>query len=739
MIHRIPMFRRIVGLLGAALVLGAPLRAQQLVGIAPAGDPNEVIEFVLADQELGDVLQQMEWLTGRSVVRTQALPPVKITFNNGFNRQKFTKAEAVIAIESLLSLNGIGLTPLGEKFIKVVPLQQVQAEAPELVVGSLRDVPPSGRVVSKLFRLQYLDPQQFLQQLSPFLSLQKVATFQNSNTVIVTDTISNLQRVETLLVEIDKRLNIETKFYQIQYANASDLAQSIRATIDSAKSGSQGGRVVVQQGGAPGAPAPAAGMVGAGGQQIVLSTNTAINADERTNQLIVITDPANIPFFDDMIAKLDVPADPPTAIEVIPMLYADAEELAGLLSELTSGRSQRSRTGGDRADANQRANQMRATFPAAPTPATIASPERQQAAQAAVQGVLEATGSQFSEMMTIIADTRTNAVIVSGTNNDLGLIKGVIGQLDILLAQVRIEVVIAEVTLGGNYTRGIDAFTYNYSQAGRTGAGDDGIVPQPDLAAGGMNVGGAFGPITGIFSQIVGNGIDDATIDAIVSAGRTNSDVNVLSVPTITTLHNKEATFIAGESRPLITGTVTGGLNTGTTSTVQYQDIAIELKVTPKVGPNDVIEMEIDQKVDDVGEEVEIDDNKQPTIIRRQATSTVSVRDGKLIVLGGLQRNRTTTSRSRMFLLGDIPGLDMIFSRKTDSHQKVELLVFIKPTVVRTMDKAHSDAVGMINNVNLSDQNAAMLEKVTGESHTPPPPPADEDKGHPKPKRPANR
>lgn len=730
MTHLISMLRRIAVLAFAALALGAPLQAQQLVGIAPAGDPNEVLpDFVLADQKVDDVLQTLEWLTGRSVVRTQALPTPTITFNNGFNKQKFTKAEAVIAIESLLSLNGIGLAPLGDKFIKVIPLGQVQQEAPELVVGSLKDVPSSGRVVSKLFRLQYLDPQQFTVQLSPFLSLQKVATFQNSNTVIVTDTISNLQRVETLLVEIDKRLNIETKFYQIQYANATELAQSIRATIDSAKSGSQGGRVVVQQGGPPGAPGGGGGTVvmGGGAQQIVLSTNTAINADERTNQLIVITDPANIPFFDDMIAKLDVPAEPPTAIEVIPMLYADAEELAGLLSELVSGRSQSSRRGGDRSDANARANQMRPTFPTAPTPASTASSERVQAAQAAVQGVLEATGSQFSEVMTIIADTRTNAVIVSGTNNDLGLIKGVISQLDILLAQVRIEVVIAEVTLGDGYSRGIDAFSFKYDEIPGTGGGD-------------LDFTGSFGPIAGVIGAVTGNGgLDDVSIDAIVAAGRTNSDVNVLSVPTITTLHNKEATFIAGESRPLITGTVTGGLNTGTTSTVQYQDIAIELKVTPKVGPNNIIEMEIDQKVDDVGEEVEIDDNKQPTIIRRQATSTVSVQDGRLIVLGGLQRNRVSTSRNRMFLLGDIPGLDAIFSRRSESHQKVELLVFIKPTVVRTMDKAHADAVGMVNNINLSDQNASILENVTGVPHTPPPPPAEEPKGHPKPKRPANR
>ncbi len=745
MIHRILPLRRPVALLLAVLVAAVPLRAQQLVGIAPVGDPDEVLpNFIMAAMPLEAVLEQLEMLTGRSVIRTEALPKPTITFNNGLQRQPLTKAEAVIAIESLLSINGIGLTPLGDRFIKVVPLAQVQQEAPELVVGSLREVPASGRIVSKLFRLQYLDPQQFQQQLGAFLSLGKVATFQNSNTVIVTDTISNLQRVELLLVEIDKRLNIETKFYQIQYASAQEIAQAIRATIDSARSGTTGGRVVVQQGGPGAAPAPGGqpGPAAPGAQQVVLSSNTAINADERTNQLIVITDPANIPFFDDIIAKLDVPADPPTAIEVIPMLYADAEELAGLLSGLVSGRSSQGSRGGGRREAGSRMTALRPTFPATPTPATLPAPEREQVAQAAVQGILEASGSQFSDVMTIIADSRTNAVIVSGTNNDLSLIKGVISRLDILLAQVRIEVVIAEVTLNHGYVRGIDAFNVSYSDIAREPVGTPGSPNYvPGLRAGEWSGSTSFGPISGIVEGIWNNGrLQDITIDAIVSAGRTNENVNVLSVPTITTLHNKEATFIAGESRPLITGTVTGGLNTGTTSTVQYQDIAIELTVTPKVGPNNVIEMEIDQKIDDVGPEVEIDDNKQPTIIRRQATSTVSVHDGQLIVLGGLQRNRVAESRNRMFILGEIPLLDTVFSRRSRSSQKVELLVFIKPTVVRTMEAADKDARALLKGVHLSEENAKSMENITGTPVSPKPvEPEVEKPNHPKPKRPGNR
>jgi len=113
---------------------------------------------------------------------------------------QITNAEALVAIQSVFAINSLALAPLDDHFIKLVPTAQVRSEAPELVVGSLRDEPPSGKIVSKLFRLQYLDPALFQSQMGPFLSgFGFVVPFQNSSTVVVTDTVSNLQRLEYLV------------------------------------------------------------------------------------------------------------------------------------------------------------------------------------------------------------------------------------------------------------------------------------------------------------------------------------------------------------------------------------------------------------------------------------------------------------------------------------------------------------------------------------------------------------
>jgi len=716
--------RRTIAALACAGVLAGSALAQDPttpVGLPAGANPDDIVgRLAFSDTALDSVLQTLETLTGRIVIRPQALPAPQLTLNA---RQPLTRAEAILAIESLLSINGVGVVPFGEKFIKVIPIASIRTEAPELVVGTLRDQAPSGKVVSKLFRLQYLDSASFQTQVAPFLSgFGTVVPFQNSNAVIVTDTVANLQRLEYVVTEVDKRVNIETKFYQIRYATASEMADQIRTMIESARGGSGGqgqGRVVLGSG--PAAPQPAnvpgvaPGVAGGVPMQVVFSSNTSINADDRTNQLIVITDPANLPFFDDILEKLDVPADPPTAIEVIPMKHADATELASLLSQFISGqsqsKSQAARTGRERTTPfpylaeQQRLQQQRLQQQGQQTQPTLES---------AVQDALGDQITQFSNLMTVVADERSNAIVVSGTNSDIALIKVVIEKLDVILAQVRLEVVIAEVTLGKSYTRGIDAFSGVYTEQETGGVRNRSSVT------------GAYGPVEFDVSGIFQGGVlSQVTIEGVIGAGRTNSDVNLLSIPTIMTTHNKEASIIVGEARPIVTSTqqsLTGtGGGLGAYSTFQFQDIALDLNVKPTIGPNDVVQLEIAQKVDSVTGNVIINGEEQPIIGRREATSYVSVRSGQLIVLGGLQRNDVTKSKSKMFLLGDIPLLGAIFTRKFDDIRKIELILFIKPTVIRTTEAADADARAAVRKFTPSEEDTPKLEGIIGEKLAPVP------------------
>lgn len=689
---------------GALSQVGQAQDANAPVVNAAEDDP---VRILWRGEPLVSVLHSLETLTGRSVIRPQALPTPEFTFDS---RGDMTLDEAILAIESLLSINGIGVTPLGDKFLKVVSINTIRTEAPELEVDTLLDRQPSGKVVSKLFRLQYLDSQTFQSQIQQFLSpgFSTIIPFQNSNAVLVTDTISNLQRLEYVVSEVDKpsRLNVKTEFYTLQYAQASEVAEQIQSLIDAARanfgeqsnSGSNANNRNQTRGGQntggdqPARPTVNAVPAGEGAipSQILFGSNTAIASDDRTNQIIIMTEPSNIVFFDEIIEKLDIKSDPATRIEVIILNHAQATEVAGLLSSFVSGSTSAETGDRSQANANQNTQQQnqRGNQSVSQNGRQLLQQNQplQQQVRNAVNATLEERDSQFSEFMTIEADERSNSLIISGTRSDLDLMTELIAKIDVLLPQVRIEVIIAEVNLDKDSNRGMDQITGSYVQ--NEVAGEPNITNLQGLdllGIGANNVSLNLDATTGIISNL--------SFDAILSAAQTNSNVRILSIPTLLTTHNQEATFTVGQQRPIVTGTTTDNtLSTSVRETVQYQDIAIELKVKPLIGPNDIIQLEIDQSVNDIDGSVEINGNQQPIIGRRQMVSFVSVKSNGLVVLGGMQRSKETKTLNKMAVLGDIPVLGNVFRSRGTDYEKRELLVFIRPKVIRDSDEADLDA-----------------------------------------------
>jgi len=689
---------------GTLSPLGQAQDANAPVVNAAEDDP---VRILWRGEPLVSVLHSLETLTGRSVIRPQALPTPEFTFDS---RGDMTLGEAILAIESLLSINGIGVTPLGDKFLKVVSINTIRTEAPELEVETLLDRQPSGKVVSKLFRLQYLDSQTFQSQIQQFLSpgFSTIIPFQNSNAVLVTDTISNLQRLEYVVSEVDKpsRLNVKTEFYTLQYAQASEVAEQIQSLIDAARanfgeqsnSGPNANNQNQTRGGQntggdqPARPTVNAVPAGEGAipSQILFGSNTAIASDDRTNQIIIMTEPSNIVFFDEIIEKLDIKSDPATRIEVIILNHAQATEVAGLLSSFVSGSTSAETGDRSQANANQNTQQQnqRGNQSVSQNGRQLLQQNQplQQQVRNAVNTTLEERDSQFSEFMTIEADERSNSLIISGTRSDLDLMTELIAKIDVLLPQVRIEVIIAEVNLDKDSNRGMDQITGSYVQ--NEVAGEPNITNLQGLdilGIGANNVSLNLDATTGIISNL--------SFDAILSAAQTNSNVRILSIPTLLTTHNQEATFTVGQQRPIVTGTTTDNtLSTSVRETVQYQDIAIELKVKPLIGPNDIIQLEIDQSVNDIDGSVEINGNQQPIIGRRQMVSFVSVKSNGLVVLGGMQRSKETKTLNKMAVLGDIPVFGNVFRSRGTDYEKRELLVFIRPKVIRDSDEADLDA-----------------------------------------------
>jgi len=627
---------------------------------SPAAGSEELVGPIkLADADIDTVLGALEIYTGRTILRPQALPTANYTLK--LNKQ-VPKSEVVTALETLLALNGVGVSPLGEKFLKVVALNQVKTEAPEMIDGSTLGLPASGRIATKLFQLEFLRVNEFVPQIAPMMSpgvANGLVPLDKANAVLVTDSISNLQRVENLIGLIDQpnARGLTPKFYPLHGgAKASDLVNKLHLLFQ-------------------------------GPLQAQLGSATTYSADDRTNQIILLADPRQYALFDDLIAKLDTVAEPNTRNEIIYLKHATAKDVASLLSQLVSGQN----------NATQKANSAGSVRPTAPgQPAQ--TPAAPNAASAAVIASLAESTNQFSSLITVLADDRSNAVIVSGTLDDIRLIRDLVSKIDIVLAQVRIEVIIAEVTLSDTDTSGVNALNLTFGPGGSggthitnfdTGTSANGIA--------GWNItGGVVNPLA--FQAALGN------------TGSKNL-VKILSAPTIVTTHNKQATMTVTQQQPVITGTTstptTGATTTSsgfsTSSQVTYKDIGITLKVTPLIGDDGNIQLDVDQTVDDVISNVTIDGNQQPVIGHREATGSVTVQDGKMIVLGGLQRSSRSTSRTKLGFLFEIPVISQLLGGRNNDTERTELLLFIRPHVLRP-EESTADTQKKINDLSNKEQ-----------------------------------
>jgi len=623
-----------------ALLAQAPASAKPTQADAKPNGEEMIPSFKISGLPIDGVLAALEFHTGRSILRPAALPTAEYTL---VIDRPIPRSELILAIETLLALNQIGVAPLGDRFLKVIALAQAKTEAPEMIAGSAFDQPASGKIATKVFQFDFLRVNEFMPQLQGLLTPGVgggVVVLEKTNAALVTDSVSNLQRIENLIKTLDRpaTTGLTPKFYPLKSAKASDLVNKLRTILS-------------------------------GSLQTQLGTSTTYNADDRTNQIILIADPRQYPFFDELITKLDVKADPNTRNEVIYLKHAAAKDVSTLLTQLVTGQT----NAAQKASA-QSVRPGQVNLPGQPTP----QPQPAAPPPAAVGLTLNAgetaglAGSnEFSTLVTVTYDERSNAVIVSGTGDDIRLIKELVEKIDIILAQVRIEVIIAEVTLSDTDKSGLSALNLTVGTKAGTGARS----------------------ITNFSGSLAGWSVTEGIVDplslkaALADAG-TRSNVNVLSAPTIVTTHNKEAQVVVGQKRPVVTGTTSVSTTGGTSSTYTYQSIAIDLKVTPLIGDDGSIQLKIDQKVDDLLGSTTIDGNQVPIIGTRQATSFINVYDSQMVVLGGLQRQKFGNDRAKIGFLAEIPIISNLLGGRQLSKERTELLLFVRPHVIKPNEGA---------------------------------------------------
>ena len=676
----------------------------------PAAPPAEVpsIDFEFQGAPINAILDWYSRLTERSII---SAPNLTITVN--FRSQtKLTKAEAIQALDSVLAINNIAAIPLGDKFLKIVQINTAKQEG--LPIG--KALVPADTLGTQIIPLKNAKASDVVAVLQPYLHpYGALMALQDSNSILISETAANLKQMLEIVAYVDQpsTLRMEMRSYVMAHAKASDVMARLQSILQEAE---QAGAHAAAPGGQPGQPSPirrlpqpgqpAAPATG-GDAGTVVEGKVIMAADERTNKIFILTRSSNFGFFDRLIAELDAKVEPDVLMKVITLNYATAEDIASLLNALI--------TGGSVSTTPRRTTSSTGSTTTGARPPNIPPPPVTSGGGGG--GNLNTGLLQYAEGVRILPDPRTNTLLVMATKEDMARIQQLVHSLDTSVAQVEIEVVIAEITLNNELDVGVDVFKrlVGGTVTGSGGNATDGNAPIQLPTAG--NVARAIGsnaiPTAAALASGPGGLTYFATfqhlgLDAVLHALASTSKSKVLSTPVILTMDNQEASIIVGESVPVPQNTVSSIVgNNGTLATgqlnasIEYQDVAIELTVTPRINPDGYVRMDIEQKVNDLGASVNIGGTVAPTILKRQAKSSVAVQDKSTIMLGGLIKEEITKTETKVPFLGDIPFFGQMFKGQTNNKQRNELVIFIRPVVLRTDDAAMAEAARRTRGLNM--------------------------------------
>jgi len=674
---------------------------------APTQPPPEAetIDFQFQGAPVTAILEWYARLTGKSIIAAPTLAGV-INFRS---QSKLTKSDALQALDSVLAINGIAAIPLGEKFLKVVQITTAKQEG--LPVGKV--TAPADTLGTQIIPLKYADATEVVTVLQPYLHpYGQLVPLQKSNSILISETAANLKQMMEIVAYVDQpsMLRMEMHSYVLAHAKAADVMARLQSIIQGAEQA--GGHASVA--GQPGQPPQAPGQIrrpgvpgqpgGAPGEESAVEGKVIMAADERTNKIFILTRPSNFGFFDKLIAELDAKVEPDVVMKVIELNYATAEDIASLLNSLITGST-------PAAPARRTTGTPGSTTTGARPPSIPPPPAGGSAGSGVDTGFL-----QYAEGVRILPDPRTNSLLVMATKEDLVRIEQLVRSMDTSVAQVQIEVVIAELTLNNELDVGVDLFSRLWKAGEASGTGGnstDGNTPVQlsPLSAISSNLPTAAALAGGAGGLTYFTTFRNLNLDTVVHALASTANSKVLSTPVIQTMDNQEADITVGESVPVPTSQTsslvsgTGTLATsGVTSSIQYQDVAIELKVTPRINPDGYVRMDVEQKVNDLGANVNIGGTIVPTILKREAKSSLAVQDKSTIVLGGLiqQSKSLTTTKTPFF--GDIPIIGQIFKSQANNKKRTELIIFIRPTVLRTDTAAVGEARRRLKMLGVSEE-----------------------------------
>jgi general secretion pathway protein D len=597
------------------------------------------LNFVNA--EIAEVARTMGVMTNRNIVVD---PRVKGTMNLSSDKPLSTAA-AYNQFLAMLRFQGFTVVEAGG-ISKIVPEADAKLQGGSVTTSEARL--GGNQISTQIFRLNYETANNLVPILRPLISPNNTINVNpGNNSLIITDYADNLQRLSRIIATLDVANATDLEIITLQHAVAADMAPLLLRL-------SEGGST----------PGAAAG-------QADTAFKTTILPEPRSNSIIIrAANPARLQIIRTLVQKLDQPSSALSSgnIHVVYLKNADSTRVAATLrAALAANTSGASSAGGG-------------GTVAAPQPAAGAAGASAAAAPTS-QNALPSTGGNIQ------ADPATNSLIITASEPQMRQIRAVIDMLDTRRAQVFVESLIVEV---------------NSDKASEFGVQWQGLIGS----------GGAAGTNFGVAGNIIGRTLATVTPGLNVGASakidgrdvfgflanflQTSGEGNVLSTPNLLTIDNEEAKIVVGQNVPFVTGQYsnsgTGGTSSGTVNpfqTIERKDVGITLRIKPQISENGTIKMQIFQEVSSVDAASRSSVSGLITN-KRSIESNVLVEDGGIVVIGGLLQDDFSNGEEKVPVLGDIPFLGNLFKRETRSRKKTNLMVFLRPIVVRDASATQS-------------------------------------------------
>ena len=644
---------------------------------------NTMLNFVEAD--LQGVVRALGRFTGRNFVVD---PRVKGQLTL-VSEAPVDPDTAYSMLLSALRMQGYAVVDV-DGVSRVLPEADAKLQGAAVSSGTRTAAAHGGELMTRVFSLRYENAANLVPILRPMIAPNNpINAYAGNNTLVITDYADNLDRIAAVIADIDTPDSISTDIVPIHYGVALDVAALATQLLDSRSTGDP-------------------------------SRQTVVVADPRSNAILLrASSPDRLALARDLIERIDSPESQAGNLHVVYLRNAQATRLAEVLRGALGGLSTQNGVSGAASPALSSSGLSDGMGKGTSSMATSrlggdsiptsgsginagtlldgATPSLDAAGDNAMQSVAFSAGGA-----TIQADPSTNTLIISAPAPLYRSLREVIDQLDQRRAQVLVESLIVEVNAKNAAEFGIqwmaggsDIASGRTSFIGGQNLGGSGIDSQGistiDTLAQGLSLGVVKGTINVLGNEILNLGV-------LARALESKGGANVLSTPNLMTLDNEEASIMVGRTVPFVTGQYTTSADGAGNpfQTITREDIGLTLRIRPQISEGGTVKLALYQEVSSI--DSALSNNRTGLITRKRALETnVLVDNGQIIVLGGLLEDEITDNRQSVPLLGDIPVLGNLFRYDTRSRTKTNLMVFLRPHIVRNAQDGASVTLDRYN------------------------------------------